>query len=98
MYALVNKSEYNSDNIVIIESIHRSIEAAEKANDKLQKWVRKNEEKSFCPTMIVKLHRRIKIGDILPRSYEWDDVSKVFRITDKPHSDFAYIVEPINEP
>lgn len=59
-YALINTmSAVPGDSIGAVVSTHRTIEAAEKADHKLQRMTRKaNGSNSYLPTRIVKLTRR----------------------------------------
>lgn len=76
MYALVNTmSQIPSDSIGTVVSLHRSIEAAEMADGKLQRLTRKgNGQNSYLPTTIVRLSCAYRRGEhVSPSSVVRDD-------------------------
>ena len=60
MYAVINTmSAVQGESIGAVVSIHRTEEAAKRADDKLQRLTRRaNGQSSYLPTQIVKLTRR----------------------------------------
>ncbi len=70
MYALINTMGQTSDTIGAIISRHRTIEAAERADAKLQRAVRAaNGSNSYLPTTIVRLTCR-PVGRFIAH-HEW---------------------------
>ena len=65
MYALINTmSQIPSDSIGTVASLHRSIEAAERAAGKLQRLTRRgNGQNSYIPTQIVRLSCAYRRGE-----------------------------------
>ncbi len=69
MYALVNTMDRWESHIGTIMSLHRSEEAAEAANSKHQRLVRKNSPGSYLPTTVVPLVKgRYRRGQMLHSS------------------------------
>lgn len=74
-YALINTmSAVQGDSIGAVVSIHKTYEAAEKADNKLQRMTRKaNGSSSYLPTRIVRLTRRPKHHLIANDEWDQDD-------------------------
>lgn len=73
MYALINTmTQIPGDSIGTILSTHRTVEAAEKADEKINRLTRKaNGANSYLPTRVVKLTRKPK-GRYIGND-EWTD-------------------------
>lgn len=68
MYALV-KTDGREEMAGMVLSLHRSLEAAEAADAKLQRATRKaNGADTWCPTRIVTPGKRVPVGYWLHRS------------------------------
>ena len=68
MYALINTMSKLDNYVGTIMSLHRSEEAAEAANARHQRLVRKHSRNSYLPTTIVSVKGRHHQGQMLHRS------------------------------
>lgn len=68
MYALINTMSRIDNYVGTIMSLHRSEEAAEAANAKHQRLVRKHSRNSYLPTTVVRIAGRATRGQMLHRS------------------------------
>ena len=80
MFILINKLNSNNDHdgnfYARVESVHHTVENAEKANDKLQKAVKKwNGQNCYMPTVIAETRRKITTGEKVYVEMEKTDFS-----------------------
>ena len=66
IYVLINQMSQLPDGPGRVLSVHRTIEAAEAADHRLQRLIKKNNgENSYLPTIIVAVIRRVRKGDFV---------------------------------
>lgn len=69
MYAIINTMQAWDYYVGSVVSVHRTAEAAEAADAKLQRAVKRaNGQNSYLPTVIRKLNCRAQNGDMIDRS------------------------------
>ena len=94
MFALVNTFNKPHESFGVVWSVHRSVEAAEKANDATQAAVKRgNGNSSYIPTTIVRLKKRLRSGDVIGVNWIHDKEARLSRIGSGPDREVAEPIE-----